>query len=698
MQAGAISPRFYLGFIGVLVVGGMVACGGGGSDDPPPSTPINTPIVNAPTNNAVFRVLSTVPDEDALSIRSDGAITIKFSSAVDSSTLTPNNIRVIHSVTRHPVDGALDFPDPQTVVFKPVAPLEYATHYEGLVRHYVTAQSGVHLPGSYRWEFTTEDPPITSLLHFSPEDGKQNVHPRSGVRVDFNTEMDASTVNSETFTLSDPAGALVSAAIEFDERTHTGLLRPTAALNSATTYTVKLSEAVKRSLGQAITPITWTFTTAAQATKTIQLGATRDDQYSALRVDQQGNRFLVHRTMVPPTPSPGPMPGPMPTPPGVGPDAPTTVEVKKYSSDGGLLWARDLGQSDVFDAELTFDSQGNLIVAGTGETAEPPTGNLGELDLVVWKLNGADGSVLWQSAFGTPDEDILGGVAVDNANDVYLAATTVPIPANPLAPTNEEALVIKLAGTGTGEMWRSKFGTPKTEVAAGIAVSDAGMVFVAGASDGPLDDQTNAGAFDGFIKRLSASDGAARGTVLVGTAASEEVHGLARAPSGLYLLGAAVATDANSSSEMEGKIWAFNPAGTQSSWTQTITGPALESVRFGALGSDGTLYVAGVMDFNFFAPTPPDVQGVEPPLFVAALDTAANGKVVWNTVLRGEPEAGVDHAISGHAEVTGLALSPANEPMLLSTLHGPGGFEGLTSRGFGDGFLFVLDPATGAVQ
>lgn len=707
MQRSA-QPGFLRTLLGALTLLGVTACGGGG--DGPTAPAATTPIGGAPGNNAAFRVLSTTPDEDEASVDPQSTITVKFDSPVDSATATPNNIRIIHSATRHPVEGALNLADPQTLVFKPIVPFEYGAHYEGLVRHYVTSASGAHLPSSYRWEFSIAEPPLATSLHVAPADGKQNVNVASLVRVDFNTQMDAASVNPQSFTLTDPAGAAVPASVEFSREAQSAVLRPQASLTPATTYKVQLNESVKRASGQAIAPFAWSFTTSAQASQSLQLGGAEEDRYSGLVTDQAGNRIFVHSRMSiarpaepPMSPSPiGPGPGVVPPPPPSG-----TVEVKKYSPQGARVWARELDATvELFGLEQAVDADGNIIAVGSAVSGSIPPGGsppqgTGLSDLFVWKLSGVDGSVLWQAVFGTPDDDVLGGVAVDSAKDIYLTGMTVARAADPSAPSNEEGVVIKIAGGDGSEVWQTEFGSSKSDYPGGIAVDDAGTVFVAGTTDGVLGNGTNAGQTDVFLSRFSAADGSARGSTLTGTADAEQVHGLLRDANGLYVVGGVTTGNPESNVDAEGRVWAFNEAGTQTRWTQTIGGPALENIHFGILGNDNVLFVAGYRDVNFFdaPPEPPGpAVGVDPPLFLAALDIAADGAVLWNTEIRGEAEAARDHLIVGHAEITGLARNEANEPWLLITLHGPGAFDGLSSAGAADGYLLTFDPVSGKLR
>ncbi|MGN6575118.1 MAG: N,N-dimethylformamidase beta subunit family domain-containing protein, partial [Nocardioides sp.] len=78
----------------------------------------------------------------------------------------------------------------------------------------------------------------------------------------FSEAVQQSTIS---FELRNPANTLIAATTSYDSATRTATLTPNAALTASTTYTARVSGATDAS-GNAMDPVSWTFTTAAADT------------------------------------------------------------------------------------------------------------------------------------------------------------------------------------------------------------------------------------------------------------------------------------------------------------------------------------------------------------------------------------------------------------------------------------------------
>jgi hypothetical protein len=91
--------------------------------------------------------------------------------------------------------------------------------------------------------------------------------------------MDASTITSSSFTLSNTSGA-VSASVSYDPGTNTATLTPDAALDPSTTYQATVTTDVKDLAGNSMTSAdSWSFTTATPS-ETVVLTPTQDSYVS----------------------------------------------------------------------------------------------------------------------------------------------------------------------------------------------------------------------------------------------------------------------------------------------------------------------------------------------------------------------------------------------------------------------------------
>lgn len=90
--------------------------------------------------------------------------------------------------------------------------------------------------------------------------------------------------------------------------------------------------------------------------------------------------------------------------------------VTKLDANGTELWAKAVGAGSETTALLAvaFDSNGDVICAGY--STEPGYGNN---DGVLLKLDGNDGSIVWQREIGGSGNDRLNGLHIDSSDNIY---------------------------------------------------------------------------------------------------------------------------------------------------------------------------------------------------------------------------------------------------------------------------------------
>ena len=108
------------------------------------------------------------------------------------------------------------------------------------------------------------DPRVSST---SPQDADTNVPVTTKATATFATDMNAATITSSSFTLKQPGGTVVPAAVTYDAASKSATLTPSAQLSNSITYTAKLDTTVKDLTGRAL-PVaySWIFTTIAPPT------------------------------------------------------------------------------------------------------------------------------------------------------------------------------------------------------------------------------------------------------------------------------------------------------------------------------------------------------------------------------------------------------------------------------------------------
>jgi len=174
------------------------------------------------------------------------------------------------------------------------------------------------------------------------------------------------------------------------------------------------------------------------------------------------------------------------------------IFVAKQGADGTLNWVKAMGSTNTDRGRgVAIGSDGAVYVIGHfRQTADfdPDAGTVeatsaGADDIFVLKLDGADGSLDWVQTFGAPAQDYGLGIAVDNADNVYMTGffsgtvdfDPAPGPGNQeiLTSAAEDIFVSSLTSEGAFR-WARRVDGPGGDNAESIAVDDAGNVYVTG--------------------------------------------------------------------------------------------------------------------------------------------------------------------------------------------------------------------------
>jgi len=142
--------------------------------------------------------------------------------------------------------------------------LAYGTTYTATITRGASSPGGGELMGDYVWSFTTLTPGAPGVVSVTPLPGATNVAVNTVVSATFNMPMDPSSLNTSTFKLAAPGGALAKGTVALDS-THTmATFTPANGLVVGTTYTATITTGV---MTAGKTPMSanyvWTFTTVA---------------------------------------------------------------------------------------------------------------------------------------------------------------------------------------------------------------------------------------------------------------------------------------------------------------------------------------------------------------------------------------------------------------------------------------------------
>jgi hypothetical protein len=255
---------------------------------------------------------------------------------------------------------------------------------------------------------------------------------------------------------------------------------------------------------------------------TRQLGTSEPDAAVGVSADRRGNVLVAGHTR-------GSLEG------GLRHNTDADVWAAKYSVNGDLLWARQLGSSPGYDelaAGVSSDGEGNVLVAGrsfgdlAGESA-------GSADAFVAKLS-VTGELLWLQQWGGAGHDAAAAVSADADGNVLVAGQQdgnlvggpgVVLPGNPFVAKYSPA----------GELlWEVELPEGAHGAATSVTSDAAGHVLIAGYTASSVI-RPNQGLYDSFVAELS-PEGELLWAVQLGEEELDRATGLALAADGALLL------------------------------------------------------------------------------------------------------------------------------------------------------------------
>ncbi len=206
--------------------------------------------------------------------------------------------------------------------------------------------------------------------------------------------------------------------------------------------------------------------------------------------------------------------------------------IRKYNSTGGLVWTRQFGSTGSDKAHSIAVNSTGIYVAGQTGGALPGQTSRGNVDVFLRKYN-LNGGHVWTRQFGSSNLDIAWDVALDSTG-IYVGghtAGTLPAQSN---KGWDDAFVRKYSFTGS-ELWTHQFGSSSGDYALDVVASSTG-VYVAGTVGGALPGKTSAGGKDAFVRRYN-SKGGVVWTRQFGTPQEDWGQSLAVNSTGVYVDG-----------------------------------------------------------------------------------------------------------------------------------------------------------------
>lgn len=206
-------------------------------------------------------VLSTDPGNGDSNVVINKKITVVFNEVMDSSTINAKTFVLKQGANQ--VAGVVTCSG-NSAVFSPVSYLAPNTVFTVAITTAAEDRSGIYLPQTYNWSFTTGtgigvDGPM--VISTDPANSMKGVPINRKITAVFNKAMKPSTINTSTYTLMQGINT-VPGTITYTGVTAT--FTPTANLAANTLYTGTVSASVADLAGDPLSKnYTWSFTTGS---------------------------------------------------------------------------------------------------------------------------------------------------------------------------------------------------------------------------------------------------------------------------------------------------------------------------------------------------------------------------------------------------------------------------------------------------
>ncbi|HPF04568.1 MAG TPA: Ig-like domain-containing protein [Spirochaetota bacterium] len=209
--------------------------------------------------NEMFEVVSVDPANNASNVPYTAVITVTFSNDVDMSTVSSSTFKVNDGA----VTGTFSYdPVSRAVTFTPASEFLHSTVYSVNITQGVYSIDGKPLESAYSGSFTTEIY-YFYVVSVSPAAGGVDVPVSSNIVVQFDDNIDLSTVTTSTFIVDGGAGA-IAGAYTIDALLRTVTFNPSSDMAGFTNYNVTLTTGIQNLTSETMaTDYFWGFTTAS---------------------------------------------------------------------------------------------------------------------------------------------------------------------------------------------------------------------------------------------------------------------------------------------------------------------------------------------------------------------------------------------------------------------------------------------------
>ena len=239
---------------------------------------------------------------------------------------------------------------------------------------------------------------------------------------------------------------------------------------------------------------------------TRQYGTTQDDRGMGVAIDGADNVFVVGSTY-------GNLDGNMAA-------GSEDLYIMKFDPQGATLWTRQLGTSTYDSAwDVATGPDDSVVLVGASEGDFDGHAKLGMQDAIVVKYD-KNGAKKWSRLLGTDSFDIATAVAVDGDGAIVITGIVDGSLDGNVWAGQSDAFVRKYDAAGT-TLWSRQLGTPLSESGRGVALDDAGDIYIGGQTETDLDGNMSQGDRDIYLAKYDAA-GAKQWTQQFGSSLNDD--------------------------------------------------------------------------------------------------------------------------------------------------------------------------------
>ncbi|NCW86239.1 MAG: hypothetical protein EBV69_09165, partial [Oxalobacteraceae bacterium] len=261
------------------------------------------------------------------------------------------------------------------------------------------------------------------------------------------------------------------------------------------------------------------------------------------------------------------------------------------------VWTKLAGTRLVEEAtHLAVASDGSVYMSGTSQASLNGAGNSGSYDAYLLKYD-PNGNLLWTARQGTNKIDRGFSVAADNTGAAYLVGQTESRFDGQRNLGNFDGFITKYSAEGS-KLWTRMLGTAGIDAIKDVVTDAAGYVYVTGSVSGTLAGQTRIGGADAFVAKY-ANDGTVVWTKLFGTKTTDYAESIALGSDGsIYVAGQTLGSmNGASSGNYDVFLTKFSAAG-EPLWSRQFGSGKADNALDLVVAANGSVLVTGVLGLN----------------------------------------------------------------------------------------------------